>query len=216
MANIIINVDAKVFINFSPTSATLIREQSNSVPITLSYSNGTGQTMAAGQVLYTVGTSGSPGFLRVVIVNTATLTGSGTINLVINSIPTSTQANQTINTTFDQSTITINLVYNSRPVTSDVNISITNRATHGFTTTEFLNSYTDFDSDVMSEIMATGNTDGYEYDLNGTSNWLPYTSGNWIPVNSITRLRYVALNQNAAYTKTNPWFAKDSQGNISS
>lgn len=215
MSDIIINVAAKEFINFSPVTVTLIREQNNSVPATLNYSNGTGQTMTTGQVLYTVGTVGTPGYLEVVVQSAVTLNGSGSINIVVNSLPTSTQSNQTINPTFDQSTITINLVYNSKPVTSDVNISLANRGTHGFTTAEFVASYTDFDGDGLAEIMATGNVDGYEYDINGTSNWQPYTASTWIPVNNITRLRYVALNQNAAYTKSNPWFAKDSQGNIS-
>lgn len=216
MSNIVINVAAKEFINFSPVTVTLIREQSNSVPTTLNYSNGTGQTMTAGQVLYTVGTSGTPGYLQVVVANAVTLNGSGTINIVVNSLPTATQANQTISPTFDQSTITINLVYNSKPVTSDVNISLANRGTHGFTTAEFVASYTDFDGDGLAEIMATGNVDGYEYDTTGSGNWQPYVAGTWIAVNNIVRLRYVALNQNAAYTKSNPWYAKDSQGNISS
>jgi hypothetical protein len=215
MSDIIINVAAKEFIVFSPTTVNLIREQSNSVPTTINYSNGTGQTMTTGQVLYTVGTSGSPGFLEVVVQNGLTLNGSGTINLIVNSLPTATQTNQTISPLFDQSTITINLTYNSKPVTSDVNITLANRGIHGFTTAEFVNSYTDYDSNALAEIMATGNVDGYEYDVNNTGNWVPYTASTWIPVNNITRLRYVALNQNAAYTKSNPWFAKDSQGNIS-
>lgn len=215
MSNIIINVAAKDFINFSPASATLIREQNNSVPTTLNYSNGTGQTMTAGQVLYTVGTSGVPGFLEVVVVNAVTLNGSGSINLTVNSLPTSTQANQTINPTFDQSTITINLVYNSKPVTSDINISVPNRGTHDFTTAEFVASYSDFDGDALTEIMAQGTTTGYEYDLNGTNNYIPYVAGTWIPINNVTRLRFKAANQNAAYNQSNPWFAKDAQGNIS-
>jgi hypothetical protein len=214
-SNIVINVAAKEFINFAPTSAALIREQNNSVPTTLSYSNGIGQTMTTGQVLYSVGTSGTPGFLEVVVQTGVTLNGSGTVNLVVNSLPTATQANQTINFDFDQSNIAISLTYNSKPVTSDVNINLTNRGTHGFTTAEFVAAYTDFDSDAMAEIMATGNVDGYEYDINGTNTWVPYTAGTWIPVSNITRLRYVAVDQNAAYSKSNPWFAKDSQGNIS-
>jgi hypothetical protein len=216
MSNIIFNVAVKQFINFSPVTVTLIREQTNSVPTTLNYSNGTGQTMTAGQVLYSVGTSGTLGFIEVVVQSSVTLNGSGTINIVVNSYPTATQTNQTITPVFDQSNITINLVYNSKPVTSNVNISLENRGTHSFTTTEFVNSYTDYDSDALSAIMATGDVTGYQYDINGTNNWVAYTAGTWIPVSNITRLRYVALDQNDAYTKSNPWFAKDSQGNISS
>lgn len=215
MSNIIFNVAGKQFINFSPTTITLIRDQNNSVPATLNYANGTGQTMSSGLVLYSVGTPGNIGFIEVVVQSAVTLNGSGTINLVVNSFPSATQTNQTITPIFDQSTITINLVYNSKPVTSDVNITLENRGTHGFTTTEFVNSYTDYDSDALSEIMATGDVTGYQYDINGTNNWVAYTTGTWIPISNITRLRYVALDQNDAYTKSNPWFAKDSQGNIS-
>lgn len=215
MANIVINVAAKIFINFSPMTVSLIREESNTAVVNLNYTSGTGQTMTAGQILYTVGTQGNPGYLEVRVNNNTTLSGSGTIPLTVSSFPTATQANQTVTFQFDQSTITLNLTYNSRPVTSDVTISMANRATRGFTTAEFLAAYTDFDTNAMTEMKAEGNMTGYEYDANGTNNFAPYVSGTWIPVNNISRLRYVALNQNAAYNKTNPWYAKDSQGNIS-
>ena len=216
MANIIINVAAKIFLNFTPITVNLIREDNNSVPVTLNYSSGTGQTMTAGQVLYSVGTVGNLGFLEVVVNSNTTLNGTGTVSLTVNSYPTATQANQTVTFQFDQSTITLNLVYNSKPVISNVNISLTNRGTHDFTTAEFLAAYTDLDSNAMSEIKAEGTTTGYEYDINGTNTYVPYVAGTWIPVNNITRLRFKAANQNAAYLQSNPWFAKDSQGNISS
>lgn len=214
MGNIIFNVAGKIFLNFSPISASLIREEDNTVPVTLNYTSGTGQTMTAGQVLYTVGTAGQPGYLEVRVNTTTTLTGSGSVALTVYSHPTATQANQSVPFVFDESTITLNLTYNSKPVTSDVNISIANRATHDFTTAEFLAAYTDFDTDAMVEMMATGTLTGYEYDVNGTNNYVPYTGG-WIPVNNIARLRYKGADQNAAYTQSNPWFAKDAQGNIS-
>jgi len=216
MANIIINIAAKIFINFSPMTVSLIRDEDNVItPVVLNYTSGTGQIMTAGQILYTVGTAGQVGYLRVTVNTTTTLSGSGSVNLTVSSHPSATQANQTVTFTYDQSTVTLNLTYNSLPVTSDVNINIANRVTRNFTTSEFLTAYTDFDADVMTEMMATGNMTGYEYDVNGTNNYVPYTSGTWIPVNNIARLRFVAANQNAAYTQSNPWFAKDAKGNIS-
>jgi hypothetical protein len=214
MGNIIFNVAGKIFLNFTPITADLIREEDNTVPVTLNYTNGIGQQMTAGQVLYTVGTAGQPGYLEVRVNTTTTLTGSGTVPLTVYSHPTATQAAQSVPFDFDQSTITLNLTYNSKPVTNDVNVSIANRGTHDFTTAEFLAAYTDFDSDAMTEMMATGTLTGYEYDANGTNNYVPYTGG-WIPVNNIARLRYKGADQNAAYTQSNPWFAKDAQGNIS-
>lgn len=215
MANIVINIAAKVFLNFSPMSVSFIRDIDSSKPLTLNYTNGTGQTMTAGQVLYTVGTSGQPGFLRVTVNSATTLTGTGSVALTVASHPTATQTNQSVPFTFDGSNITLNVTYNSNPVTSDVTISMTNRATRPFTTAEFLAAYTDFDTDAMTEMMATGTMTGYQYDVNGTNTWIAYVAGTWIPVNNIARLRYVALDQDAAYNKSNPWFAKDSQGNIS-
>jgi hypothetical protein len=214
MGLIIINAAAKIFLAFSPISANLIREEDNTVPVTLNYTNGTGQTMTAGQVLYITGTSGQPGYLEVRVVTATTLTGTGSVSLTVLSHPTATQADQAVNFDFDQSTITLNLDYNSKPATSDVTVNLANRAVHDFTTAEFLAAYTDFDTDAMTEMMATGTLTGYEYDVNGTNNYVPYT-GTWIPVNNIARLRYTAADQNAAYTQSNPWFAKDAQGNIS-
>jgi hypothetical protein len=215
MANIIINIAAKIFLNFSPMTVALIRDIDNTKPVTLNYTSGTGQTMTAGQVLYTVGTAGQSGFLQVTVATTTTLVGAGTVSLTVTSHPSPTQANQSVPFTFDQSTITLNITYNSKPVTSNVTISMANRAIRPFTTAEFLAAYTDFDSDAMIEMMATGTMTGYEYDVNGTNNWIAYVAGTWIPVNNIARLRYVAADQDTAYTKTNAWFAKDAQGNIS-
>ena len=189
MANINFTVDAKIFINFTPMSTLLIREQNNVKNVTLNYSSGTGQQMTAGQVLYIEGTAGQPGYLEVTVNSNTTLSGTGTVDLTVDSHPTATQTNQAVSFDFDESTILLNLTYNSKPVTSDVNIGIANRGTHDFTTSEFVASYTDFDGDSLSEIMATGTLTGYEYDLNGTNNYLPYVSGTWIPINNVTRLR---------------------------
>ena len=63
--------------------------------------------------------------------------------------------------------------------------------------------------------MAMGTMTGYLYDVNGTNNFLPYAPGTWIPINNVVRLKLKPADQNAAYSQSNPWFAKDSQGNIS-
>ena len=215
MANIIINVAAKVFISFAPMTVNLIRNQANNVPVSLNYTNGTGQTMTANQVLYTVGTINQPGYLEVRVNSATTINNSGSVPLTVYSYPTATQANQTVTFDFDGSTITLNLIYNSLPVTSDVVISIPNRGTHDFTSQEFVNSYTDFDSDALAEIKTETPITGFLYDLNGTNNYVPYAAGTWIPVNNITRLRFQGANQNPAYQQLTPWFAKDVNGNIS-
>ena len=215
MANIVFNVAGKVFLNFSPISAHLIREKSNTVPVTLNYTNGTGQTMTAGQVLYTSGISGQLGFLEVVVNSTTTLTGTGSVPLTVNSKPTATQANQNVPFDFDQSTITLNLTYNSIPQNTDINLTTANRTEYVFKVTDFTNHFSDFDGDSLAEVMAMGTMTGYLYDVNGTNNFLPYAPGTWIPINNVVRLKFKPADQNAAYSQSNPWFAKDSQGNIS-
>lgn len=214
-ANLIATVAAKQFVVFSPTGVSLIRSVSNSKTATVNYSNGTGQILTTGQILYITGTPGNLGYLQISVQSGTTLNGSGSFTIIVDSIPTATQTNQSVNYTIDGSTGTVSLTYNSNPETSDVLISLVNRGTHDFTTAEFVAAYFDYDGDNLTEIRATSNVSGYEYDANGTSNYVPYVVNTWIPVNNIARLRYVADNQNAAYTKVTPWQGKDAQGNIS-
>lgn len=208
-ANIVVNVAAKIFISLSPVTVALIRSISNNKIATVNYTNGNGQTLTAGQVLHNTGTIGTPGYLKITVQNASTLTGTGSFTIVVDSLPTATQANQTVQYTIDGSTGSVNLTYNSNPVTDDVIVGLANRATHTFTTAEFLAKYTDFDSDAMVEMKAEGNVSNYLY------NGAPYVSGTWIPVNNIAQLSYVGANIDTTYQQITPWFAKDSQGNIS-
>ena len=215
MANIIITVAAKIFIDFLPTSLTLIRDENNSENITVDYNNGTGQVLTAGQELYVSGTPGQPGYIQILVQTPTIIDGSGTIELVVNSYPTSTVPDEQLVFQYDQSNITLNIDYNSRPENSDVNITLVNRGTHEFTTAEFVNQFTDYDVDTLSEIQINGVTTGYEYDLNNTNNYIPLVSGTWIPVNNIANIRYIALNQNPMYVNTNNYKVKDTNGLIS-
>jgi hypothetical protein len=215
MGNINLNIAEKLFINFTPMTTLLIREQNNVKSVNLNYTNGSGQQMTAGQVLYLTGTVGNLGYIEVKVDNDTILNGSGSVSLTVSSYPDTGQANQTISMTFDQSPITLNLIYNSIPVTSNVNVIMPNRTTHNFINTEFINSFTGFDGNTLSEIMSNGNMIHYEYDVNGTNNYTSYTAGTWIPSNNISRLRFVAPDQDDIYDQSNPWFAKDSNGNIS-
>ena len=215
MANININVAGKVFLNFAASSLTMIRDQNNSVPVTINYTNGTGQILSTNQTLYTIGTPGQPGYLRVSSQSGTSLNGTGSFQVVVEGIPTATQADGTVIFQYDQSNITLNIDYNSKPVASDLNLDVDNRGMHNFTVAEFVNLYTDYDSDTLSEIQINGTTTGYEYDVNGTNNFVALTSGQWIPVNNISRIRFVAADQNTAYLQSNPYKVKDAQGVIS-
>lgn len=208
-ANISFSVGAKTFLTFSTPTVALMRSVSNNETANINFTNGTGQVIASGTILVNQGTVGQPGYLKVTVNATVTANGSGVIPIMVNSLPTDTQQNQTVSYTIDGTTSNINLTYNSNPTTQDVVIDLDNRSTHNFTTAEFLSKYTDFDSNAMTEIKAEGNVSNYKY------NGAPYVSGTWIPVNNISQLSYTGANQNGAYVQTTPWFAKDSQGNIS-
>jgi hypothetical protein len=214
-ANILATVGAKEFVVLSPVTVPLIRSVSNNKTATVQYTNGTGQVLTTGQTLHLEGTQGTPGYLRIYVQTGVTLATSGTFGIVVDSIPTATQANQSINYLVDGSTGVVNLTYNSQPQTSDVVINLENRGTHPFTTAEFVAAYFDYDGDPLAEIRANTNVTGYEFDAAGTGNWIPYVAGTWIPVNNISKLRFVAANQNALYSQVTPWQGKDSQGNIS-
>lgn len=216
MANIIFNVAAKIFLVFTPLSTSMLRGQSNSIPLTLSYSNGTGQSVNNNEVLFTQGTVGQPGYFQVLSQQTKSLTGTGTLNILVNSFPSTTQADGSTIFQYDGSNVTINVNYNSLPENSDIIIGLDNREIYDFTTAEFMTAFTDYDgNNTLSEVQINGTTTNYSYDLNGTNNYLPLTSGTWIPINNVTRIRYTGADDNAAYNQTNPYKVKDENGNIS-
>lgn len=179
MANIIINVAAKIFINFSPINVNMIRGESNTIPATLNYTNGTGQQITAGSVLtYT----GSGQTVTLTFPNATTISGTGTANVIIQSTPTTNAVDGAATFTYDQSTITVNIDYNSRPVINDINVSIANRTAHDFTIAEVEAQFTDVDPDTLQDIRikndANGNVMGYEY--NNGSGYQPYVADTWI------------------------------------
>ena len=215
MANININIGAKQFLSFTPVSIELIRNETNSITKTLNYSNGTGQVVTAGQVLYMIGNPSTAGYMKISTTTGHVFGANGSISILIESFPTSTVADGTVVFQFDQSDITLNIDYNSRPEATDLNLTIQNRAIRPFTTAEFVNLYTDYDADSYTELQVNGTTTGYEYDVNNTGTWVAYTSGTWVPINNVARLRFKAADQNTAYFQTNPYTVKDSFGLVS-
>ena len=209
MANIIFNVAAKVFIQFTPTNINLTREVQNDITATISYTQGLGQTLTAGQVLYTVGTVGTSGYLQITAAGNTTISGSGSFTVNISSIPTSTVADGSVTFQIDGSNVVININYQSRPETEDIYKSIDNRSTYQFTTSDFTTAFSDFDSDTLIEVMADNNVVNYEYQGN------PYVAGTWIPLANIGQLEYTGADQNNAYVQTTPWYGKDSTGMVS-
>lgn len=205
-------VAEKQRIEFGKAFVKFIRGISEVKITDITYSNATGQSVVANQVLHEVGTVGTDGYIQVKSTNTTTLNGSGLLNLTITHQSSSTQANQTISFPFDNGTISIDFAYNSKPETEDINRDLANRATYVFDwTNDFKNNYSDYDLDEIDEIAVFGDVTGFE--LSG----IAYLEGTWVTkaIVEANEFKYKALNQDAAYETDNTWKAKDINGNIS-
>lgn len=213
--DIIVNVLTKSLIDFTPLNINMLRGVSNNINSVLSYTNGTGQVILPGTSVNLTGISGQT--ISMIFTNGVTFQGSGSINVVINSTPTNTAINGTAIGVFDSSNITVNVTYNSSPVINDVNLNLNNRGTRNFTIAELENQFMDVDSDSMDAVRVEDNVVGYFYNNGtiGSPNYQPYVASTWILRADIPKLRYTALNQNSAYTKSNIWRARDSFGNTS-
>lgn len=204
-----IKIKGKVFITFGSASLSFQREVSDTKYTSISYNNATGQSLNAGQVLYSTGTSGNVGYLSVKSKDTIVLSGSGNLPLSVDHYPSAEQGNRTVEFFYDSSVVSLNLVYNSNPNTSDVIVETDNRTPYTFKVADFTGHYTDYDSDAISQIALFGNVSGF------TVSGVPYVSGTYIPITDVTQLIYTPLDQNDPYEKDVTWKAKDSNGNIS-
>lgn len=204
-----VRIKGKTFIAFGSTSLSFIRSVNETKDTAITYSNGTGQTMTAGQVLYSQGNEGTPGYLAVKSKEDITLRGSGGVPLTVTSYPSDTQGNKTVSFNFDGSAININLTYNSNPVTVDVIVETDSRVPYVFKAADFTTKYSDYDNDGISEIALFGDVTGFSY------NGIPYVAGTYINIANVTLLVYTPLDQDAPYEKNVTWKAKDVNGNIS-
>ena len=213
LANLTINVAAKIIPIFAPVSVDLIRGVSNQKTATVSYTNGNNQTLTTGQTLYTIGTSGQPGYIRAYVQSTVVLGSAGTFNIVISSIPYATVSGNpsSVNYTIDSGVGVINFAYSSAPVVQDINLSTDYNEPIFFNPTIFTSKFTDLDNDV-TQVRSMADPDALlGYKLNG----LDYT-GTWINIADTSNLAYYpdpALTN--AHSKKNRWQAKDSKGNES-
>lgn len=214
LANLTINVAAKIIPNFTPVTVELVRGVSNQKTVTISYTNGNNQTVSAGQTLYTTGTAGQPGYIRAYVQSTVVLNpAGGSFNVVVVSIPYATVSGNpaSVNYTIDAGVGVINLSYSSAPVVVDIDLSTDHNEPIFFTPTMFTSKFTDLDSDV-TQVRAMADPDALVgYKLNG----IDYT-GTWINIADTVNLAYypdIAITN--AHTKKNRWQAKDSKGNES-
>ena len=209
MALIKIRVAAVIAIVFTEVYANFIREKNETKTVSLSYTNGSGQTLVAGQKLYSVGTAGTLGYLSVKVKNNTIINGSGSFDIDITSYANATQPDGAINFNYNGNPIKINIDYNSNPEITDITFDILNRSEKTFSVSDFENAFTDLDGDTISEIMIEGDVTGYKFEGD------PYVSGTWIFMSDVNNLKYIASDANEAYEKNNNWKAKDSAGYVS-
>lgn len=214
MKQLVIQIGSKQRIVFTRSTIQFIRDTNATKYLDISYTNGTGipaQTFTAGQTLYTEGTQGQVGFLKIQSTSNVVLNGNNTFNITVSHYPSSSQANQTKSFVIDGSNCIIDFTYNSPPVTSDVNVATPNRTPYTFSINDFLSNITDPDGDGIDSIALVGTTTGLQY--NGSD----YVSDTWIPIADISqgKLIYNPLDQDSNYIFTIDYKAKDVYGNIS-
>ena len=213
ISNLTINIAEKIIPVFNSTTVALIRGTSNTKSVPVTYSNGSGQVLTAGQILYTTGTVGQPGYIRVYVETTTTLlNGGGQLPLTIVSYPypTTTGNPASVSYTIDDGTGIINLTYSSIPTNETFTISTNYMEPIVFNTSMFVSHMADLDNDIV-DVRINPQVDsltGYLY------NGAPYT-GEWINVADLGNLTFQPSNITAGYTKTNKWETRDSLGNIS-
>ena len=209
MALIKIRVAGIVSIVFTEVYTNFIREENETKTLSLSYTNGSGQTLTAGQELYSVGTIGTLGYLSVKAKNNTTILGSGSFDIDVTSYATATQPDGATTFTYDASPIVINIDYRSVPDADDFILEVPNRAVKTFTLADFNDHFSDFDGDTLAEVKIQGDVTGYEF------NAIPYVADTWIAMADIGLLTYTPTDTDTHYEKDNNWIAKDSSGYIS-
>lgn len=209
MALIKIRVSGIVSIVFTEVYTNFEREVNQTKTLPLSYTNGSGQTLIAGQELYSIGTMGTLGYLSVKAKNNTTILGSGSFDIDVTSYATATQPDGATTFTYDASPIVINIDYRSVPDADDFILEVANRTVKTFTLDDFNDHFSDFDGDTLAEVKIQGDVTGYEF------NALPYVADTWIQMADISLLTYTPTDTDTHYEKDNNWVAKDSSGYIS-
>ena len=211
MKELKIKVLGKTKISFTNATLSFIREEQTTKELTISYQNGTGQSLTANQILFTQGTNNQIGFLQIKVLNNSVLNGNGTFTISVTNYPTNSAVNTAKSISIDGSVLSISFYYNSRPVTNDIEISVFNRTVKIIDATVFLNNFTDYDGDSISEIAFYGDVSNIKVD--GVS----YVEGTYISLSlfSSNKVTYTPNNTDNAYEVSLTYKIKDIAGNTS-
>lgn len=204
------NSEAKPII-FGRSFIEFIRNQISTKPLDVTYSNATGQSIVANQILYTYLNPSVDGYIEIKSLTNQVLNGSGVLNLSITHKTSNIQSNQNVNFNLYSSNINIDFNYNSIPESSTIYKNIDNRELYIFNAIDFIGSYSDYDNDTLYKMSIYGDVSGYLF------NSIQYIEGDWVLLSDVDAglLGYRSLNQDIAYLKNNTWKSMDSNGLIS-
>ena len=211
MKELKIKVLGKTKISFTNATLSFIREEQTTKELTISYQNGTGQSLTANQILFTQGNNNQIGFLQIKVLNNSVLNGNGTFTISVTNYPTNSEVNTAKSITIDGSVLSISFYYNSKPVTNDIEIFVLNRTVKVIDATNFLNNFTDYDGDSISEIAFYGDVSNIKVD--GVS----YVEGTYISLSlfSSNKVTYTPNDTDNAYEVSLTYKIKDTAGNTS-
>lgn len=211
MKQLKLKIQEALVIKFTAASVNFKREELASKLVPVPYTDGSGQTVTAGQVFYTIGSPGVTGYMKIESTNAATLTSSGNLALTITSLASSTVADGTINFTILGRPAILNVDYNSNPVVSNILLEIPNRDIYKFKPSDFTPYVSSFDGAATAAINIQGTLTGYKFD------GIALVSNTWITIAEIAaeRLTYTPLDQDVAYEIAVDYKARDINNNES-
>lgn len=211
MKQLKLKIQEALVIKFTTAFVAFKREELASKTVPMAYVDGSGQSVTAGQVFYTIGSPGTPGYLKIESTNTTTLTGSGNLALTVTSFATALVADGTVSFTILGRAAAVNFDYSSNPVVSNIVLDIPNRAVYKFKTSDFVANISSFDGTATEAVNLQGNLTGYK--LNGTA----LASNTWVTISDIAaeKLTYTPLDQDAAYEIAVDYKARDINNNES-
>lgn len=212
MGQLKIKIKAKIQISFERLNATFLRGEETEKTLIVSYTNGTGQELIQGQVLYLAGTEEQEGFIKIEVLEDTVLMNSGTFEILFKVFPSNTELSpKIISFNIDNNPVLIDIYYTSNPTTSNISVETPNRTIYTITQLDILSGVNSYDNTTITEVSLIGDTTGITYEDSS------YTSNTFIPLTALSegKLKYIPNDTDDYYEYNIQYKVKDINGNIS-
>lgn len=211
MKQLKLKIGNAIIARFTTITVGFLRGAQSTKLVSMGYTNGTGQSITAGQVFYTEGIAGSTGYVEIKATSAATLSTNGSIGLTISTIPSTTQADKSLIFSITGREAIVNLDYLSAPVIANIILEVPNRDLYKFKPSDFTASISSFDGTAAKDVNLQGDMTGYLY------NGIALPSNTWVSLEDIAleKLTYTPLAQDAAYEKAVDYKVRDINNNES-